>query len=1035
MTAKFSVRVTGAALLLIVLSLLFSCNSGGDETRPDLNGKRPSITDLSTHSANIGDTLDVFGLNFGLTQSGGSVQLNGVDFIVNDWADNEINITVSAGMVSGIVVVTAGGLPSQSGPEAQLFIPAAPAGRPLINAVTPDFGYADQEILITGSGFGSAGSGNVYFPAASSAVSQDGGVVAAEIVSTDVEGTAVPQWGGSSIKFLVPPEAALGKVQIYVESGGQKSNEMPFIVYPPPTSGQPVIFDVVPPNGAVGTPVTISGVNFGVVQGGTTLMLGDFHMVVATWTDEEITAQVPAGAETADIILTKPGFAPANWGPFIVENSPVITGVSPSIIDIGASFTVYGHNFGKQQGSGQLRIGGGAQTVSSWTDTKLVVDSLGSLPGSGELLTVVTNDAGLQSNEWPVYYLPSFEVRVSVSPKAGQRNGAGGEPGTVFTFAASVSGGSGNYNYYLIPDADNESVEAPVSSTGTVSYTYPYDENAPDEEYIDTKMRVVDTSNNASLTVDGPTVLVVNYGVPVITDIALADFNRGAGVNAPQEWCYLPSDGSYYDFSFVAGQPQFTSAKGDVMSGGNPVPSYTRDLEEFMLGGANQRPYGYRYFGVPGGAVTVVGLNFGETEGQLFLNAGGAPADMVQVAAISEWTDTAITFNLPAENKRLSGVVRVVPDGDTYEANSIIPLICSPYVVQLLPDPVQYPVGALTLSGFDFQPGALTGVSGMYTYAIWIIRASYENPWGGGNVTNTVLVTTPIAPAELVATTMTLSMNDIDIDHNGTVPVEVFNSTGDQSQVVEGTPEDGQWFFFLWTGALNDGGNQVIANSGIFSELYAVNVGSGPPPGDDPVADLQANPTTGDAPLLVDFDASGSTDDGTIEKYEFDFGDGGGWEDYGTTDNAQYTYNSDGTYTARLRVTDDDGKTDTDQVIISVGGPPPGNQFQVGVTINFNGHITTNILAQVKLWDHVPSGPLDTTFFDVLFTGEPEDGVEEVLTFDEVPDGQIWVSAARIVTNWDSGDADFGVYGPFDIPDTTIIHVVGDQYDEPPPPG
>jgi hypothetical protein len=1032
MTAKFSLRVLSAMAMLFVLAALFGCQSGSSETTPDPNAKRPSITDLSTHSANIGDTLDVMGLNFGLSQSGGSVQLNGVDFLVNDWTDTKINITVAATMVSGIVVVTSNGLPSQSGPEAQLFIPAAPAGRPLINAVTPDFGYGGEQILITGSGFGNGAGGNVFFPAQAGAVSQDGGVVAAEIVSVEVDGTPVPQWGSSSIKCLIPDAAQYGKVLIYVEVNGQQSNEMPFTVYPKPDSGQPVIFDVVPPNGGPGTAITITGTNFGPVQGGSTLMLGDYALIVATWNDEEITAQVPSQAETADILLTKPGFSPANWGPFIVENSPVITGVSPSIIDIGDTFTVFGHDFGKQQGTGTLRVGGSSQSVDTWTDTKLVVNSLGTLPGSGELMTVVTNDAGLSSNEWPVYYQPPLEVRVTVNPQAGQRSGENGEPGTQFTFAVSVKGGSGNYDYYLIPNADNGSVEAPVSTTGTVNYTYPFEATAPDEEYITTQMRVVDKANNGSITADGPTVLVVNYGVPVITTMALSDFNRGVDINAPNDFCYLPSDKSYHDFSFVSGMPLLTSSKGSILSGGNPVPSYTRNLLNFMLGAANPRPYAYRYKDLPSSEVTVEGLNFGATQGQLFVNANDAD-DKLEIMSFNEWSDTTIRFNLPPLGQRMSGQVRVIPSGSEFEANSLRPLVCSPYVVQLLPTDVAYPVGAVTLSGFDFQPSSIADITGNKTYAIWIIKASYDNPWGGGTLTGTVLVTTPIEPTELVGTTMTLSLNDIDIDHNGTVPVEVFNTTGDQSQVVEGTPEDGQWFFFLWTGALAEGGNQIVANSGIFSEIYTINATSGPGPGGDPVADLQATPTNGDAPLLVNFDASGSTDDGTIDKYEFDFGEGGGFEDFGTTATASHTYNNEGTYTARLRVTDNDGNTDNDQVSINVG-TTPGNQFQVGITINFGPWIQTDGVTRVRLHDSAPTGPT-APFTAQQFSGVPDDGVEQMVTFDDVADGQVWVSVFRIVTNWDSGDTDFGVYGPFTIPDTDVIHVVGDQYDEPPAPG
>jgi PKD repeat protein len=60
--------------------------------------------------------------------------------------------------------------------------------------------------------------------------------------------------------------------------------------------------------------------------------------------------------------------------------------------------------------------------------------------------------------------------------------------------------------------------------------------------------------------------------------------------------------------------------------------------------------------------------------------------------------------------------------------------------------------------------------------------------------------------------------------------------------------------------------------------------------------------------LAVNFDGSASTDpDGTLASYVWDFGDG--TSAAGIT--ASHTYNTPGTYTARLTVTDDRGATAT----------------------------------------------------------------------------------------------------------------------------
>ena len=67
-----------------------------------------------------------------------------------------------------------------------------------------------------------------------------------------------------------------------------------------------------------------------------------------------------------------------------------------------------------------------------------------------------------------------------------------------------------------------------------------------------------------------------------------------------------------------------------------------------------------------------------------------------------------------------------------------------------------------------------------------------------------------------------------------------------------------------------------------------------------PVAVVTANPRTGDAPLAVTFDGSGSYErfHGELEEYQWDFGDGTDGEGVTVT----HTYTHPGDYTATLRV-------------------------------------------------------------------------------------------------------------------------------------
>jgi PKD repeat protein len=82
-----------------------------------------------------------------------------------------------------------------------------------------------------------------------------------------------------------------------------------------------------------------------------------------------------------------------------------------------------------------------------------------------------------------------------------------------------------------------------------------------------------------------------------------------------------------------------------------------------------------------------------------------------------------------------------------------------------------------------------------------------------------------------------------------------------------------------------------------------------------PVIEFFAEPRTGNAPLEVFFDASGSHDpDGKIDTFQWDFKDG----DKGKGEIVRHTFNSNGFYNVELKVTDDKGAESTITIMIIV---------------------------------------------------------------------------------------------------------------------
>jgi glucose/arabinose dehydrogenase len=117
-----------------------------------------------------------------------------------------------------------------------------------------------------------------------------------------------------------------------------------------------------------------------------------------------------------------------------------------------------------------------------------------------------------------------------------------------------------------------------------------------------------------------------------------------------------------------------------------------------------------------------------------------------------------------------------------------------------------------------------------------------------------------------------------------------------------------------------------------------------------PVARATATPSSGTVPLTVNFDGRASSDpEGQAITYEWDL-DGDGAFDDGTTPTRTWTYTVESTYSARLRVTDHGGLTDTINLPITAGTPPvpvititapaPGMRWSVDERIVFSGSAT-----------------------------------------------------------------------------------------------
>jgi hypothetical protein len=185
----------------------------------------------------------------------------------------------------------------------------------------------------------------------------------------------------------------------------------------------PTITGLSPSSGAVGTSVTISGNHFGGNPG--TVTFNGQAATTTAWSDTSITAVVPSGATTGNLVVDKGGVQTV--GPLFTV-APAITSLTPSSGEPGASVTIAGNNFTSTPGT--VTFNGLAAVTSSWSSATIVAV----VPNGATSGSVVVTAGSLQSNSMAFTVLrPTI---TSLSP-------ASGGPATSVVISGSNFGSAG----------------------------------------------------------------------------------------------------------------------------------------------------------------------------------------------------------------------------------------------------------------------------------------------------------------------------------------------------------------------------------------------------------------------------------------------------------------------------------------------------------------------------------------------------------------------------------------------------------------
>jgi hypothetical protein len=178
---------------------------------------------------------------------------------------------------------------------------------PEISTMDPDSAFPGQEVTIYGANFSTALAGNeISF----------NGTAATPTATT-----------GISLVTIVPEGATTGNVT--VTTNELTSEGYAFTVTEPVI---PVITDLDPDIGKVGTTVIITGSNFSTEPDGNTVSFNGTEAAVTAATETTITTSVPAGATTGNVTVTVDG--ESNGLPFtVIESNMLVVSVTDDTDD------------------------------------------------------------------------------------------------------------------------------------------------------------------------------------------------------------------------------------------------------------------------------------------------------------------------------------------------------------------------------------------------------------------------------------------------------------------------------------------------------------------------------------------------------------------------------------------------------------------------------------------------------------------------------------------------------------------------------
>lgn len=167
-------------------------------------------------------------------------------------------------------------------------------------------------------------------------------------------------------------------------------------------------------SGPVGTPVTITGANFGSMQGASVVKFNSTMATATSWNDTTILTSVPSGATSGSVTVTVGGQTSNGVAFTVTVPAPSIASLSVTSGAVGTPVTITGANFGSMQGGSVVKFNSTTATATSWNDTTIMT----SVP-SGATTGSVKVTVGGQTSNGVNFAVTASNVTVTLTPVRG----------------------------------------------------------------------------------------------------------------------------------------------------------------------------------------------------------------------------------------------------------------------------------------------------------------------------------------------------------------------------------------------------------------------------------------------------------------------------------------------------------------------------------------------------------------------------------------------------------------------------------------